>query len=46
MAYLDYVPTTPDPTTQTRPASELLPDGASRSTSQQTITLGLVFLRQ
>ena len=35
-----------DPTIQSRAASELLADGAFRSTSQQTITLGLVFLRQ
>jgi hypothetical protein len=35
-----------DPTIQARAASELLADGAFRSTSQQTITLGLVFLRQ
>lgn len=35
-----------DPTIQRRYASELLADGAYRTTSQQTITIGLVFLRQ
>ncbi len=35
-----------DPTIQRTYASELLADGAYRTTGQQTITIGLVFLRQ
>ena len=35
-----------DPTIQRNYASELLADGAYRTTSQQTVTIGLVFLRQ